>query len=77
MTDPSAKTSAVPPAWVDRGARVLVEDEVAVVTHVGDPWSGDRTSGEVYLRPEHGGREFTADGPLQPAPGHPVDERLR
>ncbi|MBO0654775.1 hypothetical protein J1792_18945 [Streptomyces triculaminicus] len=65
------------PAWVVRGARVVIDDRVAVITHLGDPWTGARENGHVYLRPERGGHEFTADiRTIEPAPGHPVDERL-
>ncbi|UQI49803.1 hypothetical protein M1P56_35975 (plasmid) [Streptomyces sp. HU2014] len=77
MTRPPARTASVPPAWVERGTRVLIDGSVAVVTHIGNPWTSERESGVVYLRPEHGGLEFTAHGSLEPAPDHPVDERLR
>ncbi|MEU2510472.1 hypothetical protein [Streptomyces syringium] len=62
---------------MDRSTRVLIDGDIAVVTHVGTPWSCDRESGEIYLRLERGGHELTADGPLQPAPGYLVDEGLR
>lgn len=70
------KTGAPPPVWVVRGARLLIDGCVAVVTHVGSPWTGDRGHGPVYVRPERGGCEFTVGGPFVPAGGDPIDERL-
>lgn len=84
-----------PPAWVRRGARVLVAADalepddkgrrpyegdgelVAVVMHVGDPLTGKRRDGPVWMRREGGGPEVTASSAaLYPAPGDTVDERL-
>ncbi|MEU1826684.1 hypothetical protein ABZ502_30165 [Streptomyces abikoensis] len=74
------RTFPVPPAWVQRGARVTVNGStaVAVVTHVGHECTGQRDRGPVYLRPERGGKEFTAEAPaLSRAPGPRFDKRLR
>ncbi|MGA5134856.1 hypothetical protein ACPCTO_34230 [Streptomyces olivoreticuli] len=79
MNTRPARTSPTPPAWVERGARVTVNGStIAVVTHVGNEWTGQRDQGPVYLRPEGGGTEFTAEAiALGQPPGPRFDERLR
>lgn len=77
MNTPSQGTPPTPPAWVERGVRVTVNGSIAVVTHVSNEWSGERNQGPVYLRPEQGGPEFTAEPrALRLASGPRFDERL-
>jgi hypothetical protein len=50
---------------------------VAIVMHVGDPLTGKRSGGPVWLRREGGGPEITARGKtLRRAPGDLFDGRL-